>query len=110
RHRRRDEPGPTYRTREFQRGLEPAKSLQQDESGNQEAKKRLIRFRLTSWIPGFQICFVVLDRQSPGGARFGASLFPAIVFRVEFYATGKRRKDAVTGSDRKCVQSVAREI
>src|SRR5882724_4280237 len=84
RYRRTDAPGPIYRTREFQRVLEPAKSLYQDESGNQEAKKRLIRLRSSSWIAGFQICSSVLERESRDGARFCASLFPAIAFRAEF--------------------------
>jgi len=63
-------------------------------SGNQEAKKRLIRLRSSSWIPSFQICSFVLDRQPRDDARFCASLWPAIVFPVEFCARAKRRKDA----------------
>src|SRR6266849_4689702 len=97
RNRRTDASGPMYRTREFQRALEPAKPLQQDESGNQEAKKRLIRLRTSSWIPGFQICSFVLERESPDGARFCPSLFPAIVFPAESCAKARRRKDAAMG-------------
>src|SRR5258708_9247718 len=109
RYRRTDAPGPIYRTREFQRVLEPAKSLYQDESGNQEAKKRLIRLRSSSWIPGFQICSSVLERESRDGARFCASLFPAIAFPAEFWAKAKRRKDAAAESNQSFVRRDARE-